>query len=368
MPSKTFNPEAIEKAAAEVAGILRALANERRLMILCKLVEWGEGNRELAGGDGRAFAVRSLSASGENARGGTGDLPAREPDALVSHRRPADRRPLGHSAQALLQAHQSTLKHGVHSCHFQKSALPKPSVSCDQGAILVDIREADEHAREKVTGARHLPLSKLDEADLALHEGKPVIFHCKSGARTMGNASRLAQKVGGACEAFIIEGGLDAWKKAGLPVVTDRRQPIELQRRCRSAPAVLHSSERCWVCSSPRVFRRARIRRRGTDGGRRDRLLRDGSPPHAGAVEQAAYAARRRKPRPSENRQRHWSNRDGAVADANRARDRFRLHRRLLARACRRRRLDPWRCLCWSMWSGWTIRISRSARARSRLR
>ena len=43
MPFKTFNPKGIEKAAAEVAGILRTLANERRLMILCKLVEWGEG-------------------------------------------------------------------------------------------------------------------------------------------------------------------------------------------------------------------------------------------------------------------------------------------------------------------------------------
>jgi rhodanese-related sulfurtransferase len=101
----------------------------------------------------------------------------------------------------------------------------------DQGAILIDIREADEHAREKVIGARHLPLSKLDEADLALHAGNPVIFHCKSGARTMNNASRLARKTGGACEAFIVEGGLDAWKKAGLPVVTDRRQPLELQRQ-----------------------------------------------------------------------------------------------------------------------------------------
>ena len=69
-------------------------------------------------------------------------------------------------------------------------SLPKISPAkakrlLDQGAILVDIREADEHAREKIIGARHLPLSKLDEADLALHEGKPVIFHCKSGARTM---------------------------------------------------------------------------------------------------------------------------------------------------------------------------------------
>ena len=66
-----------------------------------------------------------------------------------------------------------------------------------QGAVLVDIREADEHAREKIPGARHLPLSKLDETDLALPQGKPVLFHCRSGARTLANAGRLAAKAGG---------------------------------------------------------------------------------------------------------------------------------------------------------------------------
>jgi len=104
-----------------------------------------------------------------------------------------------------------------------------------EGAILVDIREADEHARERIAGARPLPLSKLDEADLAVHEGKPVLFHCKSGARTQANALRLAAKTGDGCEAYIVEGGLDAWKKAGLPVVTDRRHPIELQRQVQIA-------------------------------------------------------------------------------------------------------------------------------------
>ncbi|QHO75710.1 transcriptional regulator [Bradyrhizobium sp. CCBAU 051011] len=44
MPSKIFSPQGIEKAAVEVAGVLRALANERRLVILCKLVERGEAN------------------------------------------------------------------------------------------------------------------------------------------------------------------------------------------------------------------------------------------------------------------------------------------------------------------------------------
>lgn len=40
----TFDPETFERKATEVSGILRALANERRLMILCKLVECGEAN------------------------------------------------------------------------------------------------------------------------------------------------------------------------------------------------------------------------------------------------------------------------------------------------------------------------------------
>jgi rhodanese-related sulfurtransferase len=100
-----------------------------------------------------------------------------------------------------------------------------------QGAILVDIREADERARAHIPGTRHMPLSKLDEADVALHEGKPVIFHCRSGARTLANAPRLAARAGDACEAYVVEGGLDAWRKAGLPVVTDRSQPLELQRQ-----------------------------------------------------------------------------------------------------------------------------------------
>lgn len=94
----------------------------------------------------------------------------------------------------------------------------------DQGAILVDIREADERMRENIPGSHHLPLSKLDEADLAAHEGKVVIFHCKSGARTKGNASRLKTKAMG-CEAYIVDGGLDAWRKAGLPVADPQPGP-----------------------------------------------------------------------------------------------------------------------------------------------
>lgn len=98
------------------------------------------------------------------------------------------------------------------------------------GATLVDVREADEHAREHIPGARNLPLSRLEDAELAVQQGKPVLFHCRSGARTLGHADRLAAKAG-PCEAYVVEGGLEAWKRAGLPVAVDRRQPIELMRQ-----------------------------------------------------------------------------------------------------------------------------------------
>jgi ArsR family transcriptional regulator, virulence genes transcriptional regulator len=42
--AKAFDFAAFERNAVRAANLLRALGNERRLMILCKLVEWGEAN------------------------------------------------------------------------------------------------------------------------------------------------------------------------------------------------------------------------------------------------------------------------------------------------------------------------------------
>jgi ArsR family transcriptional regulator len=40
--TQNIDPKALQAKAGEVAGILSALANDRRLLILCKLVEVGE--------------------------------------------------------------------------------------------------------------------------------------------------------------------------------------------------------------------------------------------------------------------------------------------------------------------------------------
>jgi rhodanese-related sulfurtransferase len=98
-------------------------------------------------------------------------------------------------------------------------------------AVLIDIREPAEHARENIADARLVPMSRLSPDQFARERGAStaIIFHCQSGNRTCMNFDRL--EAIGLPEVYVLEGGLGAWKEAGLPTRFDRKQPIELQRQ-----------------------------------------------------------------------------------------------------------------------------------------
>ena len=96
-------------------------------------------------------------------------------------------------------------------------------------AVLVDIREPDEFARAHVKGALPRPLSGFEAAHLRIEPGRDVVFACRTGMRTGGACDRLAAAVDG--EAFVLEGGLDAWRAAGLPVAENRKAPLEMMRQ-----------------------------------------------------------------------------------------------------------------------------------------
>lgn len=108
----------------------------------------------------------------------------------------------------------------------------------DDGALLVDVREADERVRAHVPGSLHLPLSRLEQAEPALQGGMPVIFHCASGARTAQNAARLGARAGSG-RAFVVEGGMAALRQAGLAVTEDRSAPLPLMRQVQIAAGSL---------------------------------------------------------------------------------------------------------------------------------
>lgn len=105
----------------------------------------------------------------------------------------------------------------------------------DDGAHLVDVRSADERARVHIAGAAGHPLDAIGQFK---PDGAPVVFHCRSGSRTNANAARLVQAAApGAC--YLLEGGIESWRKAGLAVIEDRGQPIEIMRQVQIAAGAL---------------------------------------------------------------------------------------------------------------------------------
>ena len=128
----------------------------------------------------------------------------------------------------------------TNACGFQSLDPREAKRRLDEGrAILVDIRDANEYAREHILGARLVPLDALDTHDFDRDRasGKAAIFHCQSGRRTAANAARLIAT--GFRKTYVLDGGLKGWRDAGLPSHVDRSRPIELQRQVQIAAGSL---------------------------------------------------------------------------------------------------------------------------------
>lgn len=81
---------------------------------------------------------------------------------------------------------------------------------------LIDVREDFEHAEERIDGAEFHPLSKFDaEAIRRAHAGRRIVFHCRTGKRSLDAANRFRR---GDEPLFHLAGGIEAWKAAGRAV------------------------------------------------------------------------------------------------------------------------------------------------------
>jgi len=88
------------------------------------------------------------------------------------------------------------------------------------GALLIDVREAGEYAAGHAPGSTLIPLGQLQQrlVEIAGHENQPVAVICRSGSRSAQAVKILEQA--GFSAAVNVEGGMNAWQKAGLPVIT----------------------------------------------------------------------------------------------------------------------------------------------------
>ena len=107
------------------------------------------------------------------------------------------------------------------------------------GAILIDIRSRAEFAGKHIDGATSLPLDQIGSQPQPFSAGDTVIFSCLSGMRTRQNAELLKQSAQACNEVYLLEGGLNAWQRAGLPVEAKPGQPMDMMRQVQIAAGSL---------------------------------------------------------------------------------------------------------------------------------
>jgi hydroxyacylglutathione hydrolase/adenylyltransferase/sulfurtransferase len=80
---------------------------------------------------------------------------------------------------------------------------------------LVDVRETYEWNDGHIAGARHVEMDQLTEQAPSLTGDPPVVFYCRTGARSA--VAAQAFRASG-LDAYNLAGGLLSWVERGLPL------------------------------------------------------------------------------------------------------------------------------------------------------
>jgi sulfur-carrier protein adenylyltransferase/sulfurtransferase len=81
---------------------------------------------------------------------------------------------------------------------------------------VVDVREQWEYARDHIPNATLTPLKQIIDKPQAVITADNIVFVCEVGQRSAVAAELAA--AAGMKHVFNLEGGMQAWRTAGLPV------------------------------------------------------------------------------------------------------------------------------------------------------
>ncbi|RKP49532.1 rhodanese-like domain-containing protein [Trinickia fusca] len=88
-----------------------------------------------------------------------------------------------------------------------------------RNAVVVDLRPAGEYASGHLPAARQVEFAELQAkiGQIAKNKATPVLLVCQTGLQS-NKASRIVAQAG-YTEVHVLQGGLNAWQQAGMPVV-----------------------------------------------------------------------------------------------------------------------------------------------------
>ena len=95
-------------------------------------------------------------------------------------------------------------------------------------AVLLDVREAAEYKATHIPGSHWIPLGQISAARLPRGHHKKILIHCQAGKRGEKACTTLMAEQSD-LDVYNIEGGLNAWAAAGLPMQTGTVLPLNRQ-------------------------------------------------------------------------------------------------------------------------------------------
>ena len=107
----------------------------------------------------------------------------------------------------------------------------------ESGAALLDVREYPEWLESHVPGASLVPLGELKSNPQRGALAPEVLTLCRSGKRATEAAQTLAEA--GVAKAFVVKGGIEEWKAAGLATQKAEGGPISMERQVRIGAGAL---------------------------------------------------------------------------------------------------------------------------------
>ena len=91
-----------------------------------------------------------------------------------------------------------------------------------EDALVVDLRPATEFEKGHIPGSKNVQMAQFDPENKALAGAKslPVVAVCRTGMTAVDAAKRLRKA--GFEKVYLLEGGIDAWQRADLPLAKGR--------------------------------------------------------------------------------------------------------------------------------------------------
>jgi rhodanese-related sulfurtransferase len=110
---------------------------------------------------------------------------------------------------------------------FSQQITPADLAGQEGQTVLLDVRSPIEFETEHIPNSINVPLSELESRSEELPRQGQLVVICRSGNRAERGAYTLSGK---GFQPRVLEGGLLAWRKAGLPVNEGKKMlPIERQ-------------------------------------------------------------------------------------------------------------------------------------------